>query len=225
MKSHYFTPLFTIGLYIVFCLSGTAIAAQVANISETIPKEGKAYQVLKSPVALDEKDKGVTVQEFFSYQCEHCYEFSDDLHRWKKSLPSGVKVVQVPVLFTKSMKAQALLFYTLQSMGLYEKVSPAVFKAIQREGKKLDSVDNIAHFMNERYQVPSEKFKQVYNSLDVVRSAEKAYDLIMSIRLQAIPAMLIGGRYLTNPQMAGSPENMLKVVDYLIKKIKAEKKG
>ena len=213
--------LLVLFLSMLLILPDHARATEAAKVIVSAPKEGVEYKVLQTPAMPGGKGKDVLVQEFFSYQCGHCYEFNDDLQRWEKNLPANVKVVQVPVAFNESMKSQALLFYTLQSLKM-KNLSLSVFDAIQRKGEALNTKDEFIRFMK-HHRVSSEKFKEAYNSIGVARQAEEAYDLMMKARLHAIPAILIDGRYLTNPQMAGGPEKMLKVAEYLINKSAQDK--
>jgi len=182
------------------------------------PKLGEDYKMVNLSQPLKPNRSGkVIVQEFFSYQCEHCYKLNPAFLQWKKQQHSDVEIIQVPVLFNRAMKAQALLFYSLQSMKLYDKVSPDLFKAIQQKGKALDSEETIIPFLHDNNGINQAAFKKAYHSLDVTRQAERANRLVADIRLQAIPAILVNGQYLTDPNMAGGSENMLRVTDYLIK--------
>ena len=47
----------------------------------------------------------------------------------------------------------------------------------------------------------------------------KAYGVV------SVPTIVVGGKYYTNVAMAGGPEQTFKVVDFLVAKVRAERKG
>ena len=50
----------------------------------------------------------------------------------------------------------------------------------------------------------------------------QATQLAQAYRLDGVPAIGVGGRYLTSPSMAGSPERALLVASFLIEKVRAK---
>jgi len=52
----------------------------------------------------------------------------------------------------------------------------------------------------------------------------KAIKQLAGYKIQGVPAMVVNGKYVVSGRSAGSYENMILIVEYLIKKEVAEKK-
>ena len=59
------------------------------------------------------------------------------------------------------------------------------------------------------------KFKEMYNSFTVSNQVRKATQLQDAYGVEGVPSMGVAGRYYTDGTMAGSLENVLRVVDQL----------
>jgi protein dithiol oxidoreductase (disulfide-forming) len=61
-----------------------------------------------------------------------------------------------------------------------------------------------------------------YNSFALQAMVQRADQIARAYRVQGVPTMAVGGRYMTSASMTGSHENTLKVVDELIVRVRAE---
>ncbi len=203
----------------IFALFLTGRSGAVIKQPVNIPVAGEQYKEITPVLPAKSAGDKVLVQEFFSFYCGHCYSFNDDFLGWEKRNSESVKAVQIPVTYNKTTKALAKLFYTLKKMGLDNKTSlPVIFKAIQQEKQQLSSFAEIKAFVKKHWTVDIATFKKLYHSKEITQQIDNGYKLVLNLKLTAVPAVLIDGRYLTNPEMAKGSENMLKVINYLVKK-------
>lgn len=184
---------------------------------------GQQYKVLKNAVSVEEPAGNIEVDIVFWYGCPHCYDLEKLMVGWKKTLASDVDVVKVPVIFGRPWQAHAQLFYTIEAMSLGEKVNNAVFDAVQRQGRRLNEPADMADFLHEQFKVNKKTFLQTYDSFGVRNQSQKAYAKVRGAQLTGVPALIIDGRYVVDPQSAGGLEKVLKVADELIDKIHREK--
>ena len=105
---------------IVFLAAGSASAQLVA---------GRDYQPVKPPQPTDSGNK-VEMIEFFWYGCPHCNALQPSLQAWLKRKPADVEFKRQPAVFQESWVPLTQLYYTLDAMGLVEKLHHEVFAAI-----------------------------------------------------------------------------------------------
>jgi len=89
------------------------------------------YSELKPPQPVETQGK-IEVIEFFWYGCIHCYNLEPALETWTKKLPPDVAFRRIPAVFNERWAHDAAIFYTLESMGLLEKLHRPLFDAIHR---------------------------------------------------------------------------------------------
>ncbi|MCL6268467.1 thiol:disulfide interchange protein DsbA/DsbL [Sansalvadorimonas sp. 2012CJ34-2] len=198
----------------LWALSGIATAASF--------KEGVDYKLLKQPLPLSQTDK-IEVNTIFWYGCPHCFDLAKMQVNWKKRQPSDVLTVETPVIFGRPWQAHAQLFYALEEMGLQERTLFKLFDAVQNQGKRLDNEKDMQVFLKEHFDVKPEEFDKVFDSFGVRNQVQKASAATRGAQLMGVPAIIVSGRYLIDPQMAGGLENMLNITDFLIEKIRKEK--
>ena len=185
-------------------------------------REGKDYKVLKQPVPVSSADK-IEVDTVFWYGCQHCYDLINLQKPWSKTLGKDVMLKDIPVVFGKPWQAHAHLFYVLDDLGLLEKVNPAVFDAVQKQGKRLDTEKEMKEFLVSQFKVKPADFDQAYQSFGVRNQVQKASALTKGLQLTGVPAIVVDGRYLVDPVLADSLDRMLKISDFLIDKVRKDK--
>lgn len=202
----------------------TALSAALPNLAlaQGGPVEGRHYQRLNQ--ALPTPPGKIEVLEFFWYGCPHCYAFDPVLETWLKSLPADVAFRRVHVGFRANIKLHQRLFYALEAMGKEAEVHDRVFAAFHRDRLNLDDEASIFELVG-RLGLDLAKFKAAFNSFGVQTKAQQATKLSEDFRIDGVPALGIGGRFLTSPSMAGvrgTPEivqgqQAVAVADFLIK--------
>lgn len=195
----------------VVCLSFAAAAGAQAP--------GKEFLPINPPQPSQVAGK-IEVIEFFSYMCPHCSSLQPSLAAWLKRKPADVEFRRVPMVFHESWQPLAQLYYTLEAMGLVEKLHHDVFAAIHTQKLKLQDPKVLAEWIASK-GVDRQKFNDTYNSFSVKSLTKRAADTAGRYKVEFTPALVIDGRYMTGPSMittgnAVDYDRFFKVVDQLI---------
>ena len=201
-------------------MAGSALVPTAALAQGNAPVAGKNYQVVSKPAVVEAPAGKIEVVEFFWYNCPHCNSFEPTFDAWTKRVPKDVVVRRVPIAFRADFQPQQRLYYTLEAMGLVEKLTPKVFAAIHVEKQKLDSADQITDWVVKQ-GVDKAKFLEQYNSFTVANKASKATQLQNAYQIEGVPALGVAGRYWTDASMNGSMERALQVVEFLVAGIRS----
>lgn len=201
-------------------MAGSALVSTAALAQGNAPVAGKNYQVVSKPAVVEAPAGKIEVVEFFWYNCSHCNAFEPTFDAWTKRVPKDVVVRRVPIAFRADFQPQQRLYYTLEAMGLVDKLTPKVFATIHVEKQKLDSADQITDWVVKQ-GVDKAKFLEQYNSFTVANKASKATQLQNAYQIEGVPALGVAGRYWTDGSMNGSMERALQVVEFLVAGIRS----
>ena len=188
------------------------------------PIEGRQYTVLDQPLATPPGK--IEVVEFFWYGCPHCYAFEPLIEAWSKQLPADVVFRKAHVAFRANVKLHQRMFYALEALGKEAAVRPAIFKAMHEQGQSLDDAKSQAKFLSALGVDPA-KYQDAYNSFGVQTKCTQAEKLSDGYRIDGVPSLGIGGRFLTSPSMVGAGQRLpehelgqraLQVADFLIQR-------
>jgi thiol:disulfide interchange protein DsbA len=183
--------------------------------------EGKDYQAITPTVRTSDASK-IEVTEVFAYSCPHCFHFEPLVSVWEKKQPADVKFVQMHAMWNPQMEPMMRGFYTMQVLKLQAKAHLAAFNVIHLEHKTLNNAEQWANFLS-LYGVDKDKILKTYDSFGVSSLIKQADARQRSFKISGTPEMVVDGKYRVSSREAGSQEDMLKVVDFLIAKIRAER--
>jgi thiol:disulfide interchange protein DsbA len=192
------------------------------------PVEGRHYSRLSQPAPTTAPAGKIEVIEFFWYGCPHCNAFEPAIEAWAKQLPADVVYRKSHVAFRANVKIHQRMFFALESMGVEAKVRPAIFEAIHVRNLGLDSKASQAKFLAS-LGVDSGKYEQAYDSMGVITRCQQAEQLSERYDIDGVPAIGIGGRFMTSPSRASGGVRMseedlgrqaLAVTDFLINRIR-----
>lgn len=183
--------------------------------------EGAQYQVLQPPVPSRAPEGQVEVVELFWYSCPHCYHLEPYLQDWLTNKPEAAYFVRVPGMLNRNWVIQARAFYAAEQLGVLEKTHVAFFKAVHEQRRRLNDEDSLAQFYAE-HGVDEQKFRDAFNSFEVHTLLRQAARLNREYQITGVPAMVVAGKYLVTTSMAGGHPEMLKVVDYLVRRESAK---
>lgn len=200
-----------------------ALGACAQEMTPAKYKEGVDYKVLDNPVRTITPGK-IEVTEAFSYTCPHCVNFESSVLTWEKALPEDVQLVKLPVIWRPAMQLHARIMYTGIALGMAHEVDARIFKAIHKERNKLKSESDIAIIFKE-LGVDGEKFKKTFNSFGVSSKVQQADARTRNMKITGTPQLIIDGRYSVNATKALGHDGMLKVADFLVEKVRAERKA
>ncbi len=204
-----------ITVFALLSLSGL-VSAQGQKI-----EEGFDYRVL--PIAQPVETKGkVEVIEFFWYGCPHCYDFEPELSSWVKRQPKDVVFKRVPVAFRDDFMPHSQLFYALEAMGKGDALNEKVMYAMHKENKRLLTEPEIADWVASQ-GIDRNTFLATYRSFAVISKARAAKQMAEAYPIDGVPTIVMQGKYVTSPSIAGTKAKAILVMDYLEEKIRKNK--
>lgn len=201
---------------LLFSLVACADTAETADY-----QAGKHYQELSDPVRTDDPSK-IEVREVFAYTCNHCFRFESVFAPWIKTLPDDVNLVKTPVVWAAQMEQYARAYYTAKALGILDDVHMKIFETIHLQRHQFRGVEDWADLFSQ-YDVEPEKVLRTFDSFGVNSQLKQADARVRAYNISGTPELIVDGRYRISARDAGSHEEMLKVADYLIEKVRAEK--
>ncbi|NDP49465.1 MAG: thiol:disulfide interchange protein DsbA/DsbL [Sulfuriferula multivorans] len=206
----------TLALFAAAVFSISAYAASDAIF------EGHDYARVKNvqPVATGKK---VEVLEFFWYRCPHCFQLEPALNTWLKTLPKDAQVRRVPGVFREDWVPAAKTYYTLEQMGLLDRLHTKVFDAYNIENINLNDPAVLGGWIDKQ-GVDRKKFESLYNSFSTQSKTLQGGKLATAYAITGVPAFIIDGKYTTSMSMAQSESRLFEILDQLIVKARAERK-
>lgn len=178
--------------------------------------EGIEYRVIKPPVPTQTGSK-IEVVELFWYGCPHCFHLEPLIKQWKKNKPANVEFVRIPAIFSKHWELLAKAFYTAEVLGVLDKIHTPLFDEIHVRKKHLNNKSELKAFFV-KHGVKAEDFDNTFDSFMVNIKVNRARDLSKRYGIDGVPSLVVNGKYLTDGPMASGHENLIKVLDFLIKK-------
>ena len=202
---------------------GGLFASFMVTVGAAELVEGKDFQRLKSPASVQPGQK-IEVIEFFSYGCPHCNDLEPYLETWMKTIPADVQFRRVPVMFQERWKALARVYYTLDAMGEENKLSLQVFNAIH--------VANVPLYQDKAFfdwaaskGLDKAKVAEIYGSFGIDSKLKRALVLAQEYNIQAVPTMIVDGKFVTSSDRIGGHPNVPAALDALIAKARTERKS
>lgn len=202
------------------------IAAVVALVNLTIASaesvsymEGVEYTRINKPLRTVQQPGKIEVREYFWHGCPHCFSLEPYVQRWLATKPKNVNFQMQPAILGESWKPAAQAFYTAAQLGLLDKIHPRLFEAIHLE-KRSGLVKNefALKLFFEEQGVNPEQFDKTWNSFGVSSKVNQAIRMTRQAGLNGVPAMVVNGKYLTDPGTAGGREEMFRVIEFLVAK-------
>lgn len=203
----------------VIALTGLAVAIGVASMGAQAADyiAGKDYKILDNPEKIT--GNAIIVREFFWYGCPHCYSLNPYMQKWAKTKAKDVAVFKTPAALNPTWEANARGFYAAQLLGYDKKTHDSLFEAIQTQGQQLFDQESLAKWYGSQ-GVDPKKFNSLYNSFAVSTKVGRSKAGAQRYQLSGVPAVVVQGKYVVQ----GDGAQVVKVVDYLVNKVRAEKK-
>ncbi len=204
-------------------LAAAAALPVLAYAADKKPDAGIDYTEVRPPQPTETPGK-IEVLEFFWYGCPHCAAFEPDLEAWRKRLPSDVAFRLSPVAFTDAQTPHSKIYYTLEALGKVNQMHEKVYEEIVGKRHPLLKTDDIADFMAAN-GIDRKQWLDTYNSFSIATRAQRAAQVWRAYKVDGTPTIGVDGRYITSPAQASGRAECLRVVDFLINRIRAEKGG
>jgi len=174
---------------------------------------GKNYrEIPQQPVANAAK---IEVIDFFFYACPYCNELRPTLERWRASLPSDVEFRRMPVIRHDSWEPLARTYFTLEALGVVERLHEAVYIGYHDEELHMSKPDVMADWA-QRQGLNRDEWLKVYGSDAVSRKVEMARKATRDYDIRGTPSLVIAGRYLTSSGLTDDVRLVTPIADLLI---------
>lgn len=170
---------------------------------------GKDYVEVRPPQPTDGAGK-IEVLEFFWYGCPHCNNLQPSLEAWAKRKPADVDFKRVPAVFQDSWVPLTRAYYTIEAMGLIDKLHQDMFATLHKQRANLKDANAIFDWAASK-GVDRKKFADTYNSFGVNGKTQRSIELTRKFDIPGTPALVINGKFITAPSMTLKAD---KSVDY-----------
>lgn len=187
------------------------------------PQIGQDFDKTAQPIATDNPIK-IEVNEIFWYGCIHCYHMDPILEAWAKKLPADVVFKRTPGLPNPSWAPMAKAYYTLEELKLLGKLHTPLFDAVHKD-KVLNPTDEkaIIDWITKQSGLDKIKIEEHFKSFSMNNKLNRAAKTFRDSGATGVPTLVIDGQYITSSTMTGGNEQALKVADYMIANIRADK--
>lgn len=207
-------------LAFMLVIFSTTIFAQ-----EPVQQQGNATNYVKDlhfteldPAYNSSNDEQIIVYEFFGYKCPHCEHFQAYVSPWQKKLPKHIKLVRIPVVFQPGWDILAKAYYTSETMGIAEKTHDALFKAIHQQRKRFGSIEALADWYAENFNVDKAAFLSTANSFMIDSKVRQSVNMTKKMQINGTPALVIDGKYKPNTKVVNNYTGILDLALFLANK-------
>ena len=166
----------------------------------------------------------VEVVELFWYRCPHCFRLEPFLVQWLENKPENVEYVPMPAVLNPDWAFHAKAYYTFEAMGLVDQLHGKFFDALHKERKNFKTVEELAEWAA-GHGADSDMFTQTFDSFAVNNKINFAQIMARKYGITGVPAIIVNGKYRTNVSMAGSHDELINLINFLIEKAAAEREA
>ena len=198
------------------------LAALLAVPLVATAQQAFQYGELSPPQPVEAKEGKIEVVEFFWYGCPHCYRLEPYIEAWLKKLPPDVEFRRIPAVFNQRWAHDAAIYYTLEAMGLVEKLHRPLFDAIHNDSLRTDNEAAMTQWLQKR-GVDPKKFMDTMKSFGVQSKTRRAAQQSVAYKIDGTPAMAVHGRYTVSADQGRSQQGMLEAVDNLVAMARKQK--
>lgn len=193
------------------------------NVLAADPQMGQDFDKTLQVIPTDNPNK-IEVTEVFWYGCIHCYQMDPILNAWVKKLPADVTFKRVPGLPQPAWAPMAKAFYAMEDLKLTEKLHTALFDAVNKE-KSLNPTDEAAaiNWITKKSGLDKSKVEAAFKSFSMNNKLNQASQFFRTSGATGVPSLVINGQFITSSTMTGGNIQALKVADYIIANIRADK--
>jgi thiol:disulfide interchange protein DsbA len=208
---------------LVLCWLALAFAAFPAGAQQL--RRDVDYRVIpQQPVQTGDR---IEVIDFFFYACPYCNELEPHLDRWQQQKPADVAFRRMPVVRHDSWVPLAKTYFTLEAMGVAERLHAAAYRSYHVEDLHMSQENVIAEWA-QKQGLDREKFMAIYRSDETREKVERARKMTRDYDIQGTPTVVVDGRYLTSTGMTPTVPQVIPVIDGLVRlarQQRAEKSG
>lgn len=164
----------------------------------------------------------VEVREFFYFGCGACYAFEPYLREWEANKDSDVLLVRTPALRTTRWIPLTMVYFTLLKLGAEARLHQEVFDAYHFDNTDLADLDTFADWAATK-GLERDAVRTTFKSREVAMALELTQRATRQYGVQGVPTLIVDGRYLTSPSLAGGQKEAIALVDELVRRRREER--
>lgn len=172
------------------------------------------YRLIRTqPVSVT---SGIEVIDFFWYGCPHCNNLQPALEQWISRKPADVTIRRIPAVLRDSWAPHARIYYTLEALGEVDRLHQQVYRSYHVEELHMSKPEVMSEWAV-RHGIARERWDAAYVSAAVTGKVEHAAILTRMYGIEGTPSLVIDGHYLTSGNMAGTIEQLVPMLDRLVR--------
>lgn len=198
--------------FVVFTVTAALSPAQAA-VDTPVWKEGTHYFVKDLPLTAKKE-----IREFFSFWCGHCFAMQPFFRELKKDNPDADFVHNPVRMLGGTMGPATQRAYVIAAnAGLGDVFVSELFNDMHVNRNIPVSYEDLAVFMT-KVGIPRKTFDNEYRSFPVIGAVGQLDSVTDRAEIEAVPEILVNGRYLVNTEELNSEQEMKDLVKYLLHK-------
>jgi thiol:disulfide interchange protein DsbA len=199
---------------ILLLCSFSLLAQTGAPSASSAYQSGLHYTEITPAFATDNKEQ-VVVYEFFGYMCPHCANFQPYMDSWNDKKPDNVTLVRVPVVFNPGWDVYAKAFYTAEAMGILEQSHQAMFDALHKQRKRMNSLEEVAAWYADELGVDKDEFLSTAKSFMIDSKMRQSNNMMRKMDIRSTPTLVVNGKYKLNGKAVGGASGLVDLASYL----------
>ncbi|THF64042.1 thiol:disulfide interchange protein DsbA/DsbL [Pseudothauera nasutitermitis] len=182
------------------------------------------FVVVNPPQPTDEPAR-IEVVKFFHYGCSHCANLAPLLSLWAKQQADDVVLRHVPAQWNNpQLEGLARFYYTAEATGDIGALHDKVFAAVQQQRVPLHTEAGVRSWIAGKV-ADEKRFMDTYKSFGVQSMLQRGDQRARAFKIQGVPTLVVDGKYLTSSSMAGGHEGAIRMLDQLVARARADRKG
>lgn len=196
--------------FVVF--ASVLTCANVAVAADAVQyKEGTHYVIRGN--ALSPKKE---IREFFSFWCGHCFIMQKTFKQIREQIPEATFVPNPVMMLGGHMGVESQkALVVAQNFGLTDEFMQGLFHNMHELNKIPMSHDEMGDFMT-TIGIPKNKYDSEANSFPVLGQVAKFDKAAEDADIDAVPELLVNGKYLVTMESVENDEELIDLVRYLV---------
>lgn len=195
------------------CLMSWGVASSASAAESSKYQEDVHYQVRTDKLTANKE-----IREFFSFWCGHCFSLQGDFDAIAKAYPHA-RFERNPVAVLGGMMGPETqrAVAVAQNLGIEDLFVHELFTAMHTKHQIPMSHQELSVFMT-TLGVSQDKFEREFNSFPVVGKVAQFDKWSNDINLEAVPEILVNGKYLVTMESVNTREELIDLVGFLLTK-------
>lgn len=199
----------------IFLITLLLASQSSAQVTDSPPLRAEIdYRLIRTqPISVA---SGIEVIDFFWYGCPHCNNLKPALEKWIRNKPADVTIRRIPVILRPTWAPHARIYYTLEALGEVDRLHQEVYRGYHVEKLAMSRPEVMSDWAV-RHGIDRARWDAAYSSAAVERKVEDAGKLTRAYEITGTPSLVVNGHYLTSGKMAESYEDLIVILDRLVK--------